>query len=63
MVDTSLAKLAAVSLVVLCAASCASKPEPRQPGIDINLGPFGPRIQVSGLDNDDSTPASVNIDR
>ncbi len=60
---SSLIKLAAVALVALCAASCASKPEPRQPGIDINLGPFGPRIQVSGLDHDDSTPASVNIDR
>ena len=49
----------AATLVSLTA--CASKPEPAQPGVDINLGPFGPRIQVSGLDHDDATPARVNI--
>ena len=56
-----LAKLAALALAALTAVSCASKPEPAEPGVDINLGPFGPRIRVSGLDHDDATPASVKV--
>ncbi len=57
----TLAKLAALALAALTAVSCASKPEPAEPGIDINLGPFGPRIRVSGLDHNDETPASVKV--
>lgn len=53
----------ALAAALVSLAACASKPEPAQPGVDINLGPFGPRIQVSGLDHDDTTPARVNIGR
>lgn len=59
----AIVRIAFVVSLILSLAACASKPEPRQPGVDINLGPFGPRIQISGIDHNDSTPVGVDIDR
>jgi hypothetical protein len=45
-------------------AACSSpKPEPRPGTISINTGGIGgPNIQIGGIDNDDATPATIDID-
>jgi hypothetical protein len=45
-------------------AACSSpKPEPRPGTISINTGGIGgPNIQIGGIDNDDDTPATIDID-
>jgi len=48
----------------LALAACSSpKPEPRPGTISINTGGIGgPNIQIGGIDNDDDTPATIDID-
>jgi hypothetical protein len=51
-------------LGALALPACQSpKPEPRPGTISINAGGIGgPNIQIGGIDNDDDTPATINID-
>ena len=51
-------------LAALTLGACqSSKPEPRPGTISINAGGIGgPNIQIGGIDNDDNTPATINID-
>ena len=59
---TKLLPLLALAAAVALTA-CASKPKPKEPGIHIDGGLFGPKIDITGIDNDDSTPVSMNIGR
>ena len=57
----SIVLLLALSMVL--AACSTPKPEPRPGTISINTGGIGgPNIQIGGIDNDDATPATVDID-
>lgn len=51
-------------LAALVLSSCRSpEPEPRPGTISINTGGIGgPNIQIGGIDNDDATPATIDID-
>ena len=51
-------------LLSLALVACSSpKPEPRPGTISINTGGIGgPNIQIGGIDNDDATPATIDID-
>ena len=48
----------------LALSACRSpEPEPRPGTISINTGGIGgPNIQIGGIDNDDDTPATIDID-
>jgi len=49
-------------LAVILSACSSPRPEPRPGTVNIKTGGFGPNIQISGIDDDDDTPASVSID-
>lgn len=49
--------------VVLLTACTSPRPEPRPGTISINTGGIGgPNIEISGIDNNDDTEASIRID-
>jgi hypothetical protein len=52
------------ALLCLSVTACSPpKPEPRPGTISINTGGIGgPNIQIGGIDNDDETPATIDID-
>jgi len=55
--------LSSLLLVAVILSACSSpRPEPRPGTVSINTGGFGPNIQISGIDDDDDTPARVSID-
>ena len=52
-----------LALSMALAACSSPKPEPRPGTISINTGGIGgPNIKIGGIDNDDDTPATIDID-
>jgi hypothetical protein len=53
---------ASAALACLVLAACTPHVERTSDGLNVNSIPFGPRVQIGGLD-DDNRPVTVDVDR
>ncbi|MBU3665917.1 MAG: hypothetical protein FGM15_08610 [Chthoniobacterales bacterium] len=54
---------ATAAMVVVAGAGCSPHVSQNASGLNIRTVPFGPTVQIGGVDDDDDTPVSVNVAR